>query len=138
LIELREMARGIHPAILSDEGLESALGFHAERSPVAVQLDINLRQRFPPEVEATAYFVVSESLTNAAKHADASSVAVSANIDSRRLVIDIVDHGRGGADGHWGSGLQGLADRLATLDGHLTVMSPAGVGTVIHADIPCG
>ncbi len=138
LVELREMARGIHPSILTDEGLEAALGFLAERSPVAVQLNMDLPRRLPPEVEATAYFVVCEALTNAAKHAEASSVTVSASIDGRRLHIKVVDHGRGGADGHWGSGLQGLTDRLATLDGHLKVSSAAGAGTRLHADIPCG
>lgn len=138
LVELREMARGIHPSILTDEGLEAALGFLAERSPVAVQLNMDLALRLPPEVEATAYFVVCEALTNAARHADASSVVVAAGIDDRRLRVEVVDHGRGGADGHWGSGLQGLSDRIATLDGHLRVSSAPGAGTRLYAEIPCG
>ena len=138
LVELREMARGIHPSILTDEGLGAALGFLAERSPVAVHLDIDLPRRLPTEVEATAYFLVCESLTNTARHADASSVSVSAVVVDQRLHIAVVDGGRGGADGRWGGGLQGLSDRLATLDGQLTVSSPAGGGTRLDADIPCG
>ena len=137
LAELREMARGIHPAILTEEGLEAALGFLAERSPVAVQVKVNLDRRLAREVEATAYFVVSEALTNATKHADASSIQVAARFEDGRLVIEVTDNGRGGAD-HWGSGLQGLADRLATLNGLLTVNSPAEAGTRLRAEIPCG
>ncbi len=137
LAELREMARGIHPAILTGEGLEAALGFLAERSPVAVQLKVDLDRRLAREVEATAYFVVSEALTNAAKHADASSIQVAARFEDGRLVIEVTDNGRGVAD-HWGSGLQGLADRLATLDGRLIVSSPPEAGTRLRAEIPCG
>jgi len=138
LVELREMARGIHPAILTEAGLEAALGFLAERSAVPVHLNIRLGSRILPEVEATAYFVVSESLTNAAKHSGASAIVVSVDIEDDHLLIEIADQGSGGADGHWGSGLQGLADRLATLHGVLTVVSPSGEGTRIRAEIPCG
>ena len=137
LAELREMARGIHPAILTEEGLEAALGFLAERSPVPVQVDVRLDRRLAREVEATAYFVVSEALTNAAKHSGASSIAVRGRLDDGQLSIDVSDNGRGGADGHRGSGLQGLADRLATLNGRLTVHSPEGGGTRLRAEIPC-
>ena len=145
LAELREMARGIHPAILTQEGLEAALGFLAERSPVAVRVDVCLDRRLPAEVEATAYFVVSEALTNAAKHSGASSIVVTARLAdddddaaAAKLRIEVSDNGRGGADGHWGSGLQGLADRLATLNGRLAVDSPVGGGTRVWAEIPCG
>lgn len=137
LAELREMARGIHPAILTEEGLEAALGFLAERAPVAVHLQVDLDRRLAREVEATAYFVVSEALTNAAKHAAASSIEVKARIEDGRLLIEVTDNGRGGAD-DWGSGLQGLTDRLATLNGRLTVNSPPGAGTRLRAEIPCG
>lgn len=138
LAELREMARGIHPAILSEEGLRAALGFLAERSPIPVQLEVDLGRRLPQEVEATAYFIVSEALTNAAKHSGAARVVVGAWVDDGRLWIEVSDHGRGGADGRRGSGLQGLADRLATLNGRLTVDSPTEGGTRLRAEIPCG
>ena len=138
LAELREMARGIHPAILTQEGLDAALGFLAERSPVPVRIGVRLGRRLAPDVEATAYFVVSEALTNAAKHAGATGVVVEGGAVDGRLWIEVRDDGRGGADGGWGSGLQGLADRLATLDGRLSVDSPAGGGTRLRAEIPCG
>ncbi len=157
LAELREMARGIHPAILTQEGLEAALGFLAERAPLPVRVDVDLDRRLAPDIEATAYFVVSEALTNAAKHSGASAIAVTATAMTStsgtstamstsgpggggggRLVIEVSDDGRGGADGHWGSGLQGLVDRLAALDGRLTVHSPPGGGTRLEAEIPCG
>jgi signal transduction histidine kinase len=138
LAELREMARGIHPAILTQEGLEAALGFLAERAPLPVRLDVRLERRLAQDVEASAYFVVSEALTNAAKHSGASSIAVAGRLRDGRLRIEVTDNGRGGADGHWGSGLQGLVDRLATLNGRLAVHSPVGGGTQLWAEIPCG
>ncbi len=138
LAELREMARGIHPAILTQEGLVAALGFLAERAALPVRLDVCLQRRLSQDVEATAYFIVSEALTNAAKHSGASSVAVAGQLRDGRLQIEVTDDGRGGADGRWASGLQGLVDRLATLDGRLTVESPAGGGTCLRAEIPCG
>lgn len=137
LAELREMARGIHPAILTEEGLEAALAYLAERSPVPVHVEVALDRRLPPEVEATAYFVVSEALTNAAKHSEASSVLVGAHLDGDSLQIEVADNGRGGADERTGGGLQGLVDRLATLDGRLTLVSPKGGGTRLQAEIPC-
>ncbi len=137
LAELREMARGIHPAILTQDGLEAALGFLAERAALPVQLDVCLQRRLAQDAEATAYFVVSEALTNAAKHSAATSIAVVGRLRDGRLCIDVTDNGQGGADGHWGSGLQGLRDRLATLNGHLTVHSPIGGGTRLSAEIPC-
>jgi signal transduction histidine kinase len=144
LAELREMARGIHPMILVEEGLEAALAFLAERSPVPVDVDVRLDRRLGPAVEATAYFVVSEALTNVAKHADADTVSVTVALDGERrlgegrLTIEVVDDGRGGAEGRRAGGLQGLTDRLATIDGSLTVDSPAGRGTRLRAEIPCG
>ncbi|MDQ3631084.1 MAG: histidine kinase [Actinomycetota bacterium] len=138
LAELREMARGIHPAILTQDGLEAALGFLAERAPLPVQLDVSLPRRLAEDVEATAYFVVSEALTNAAKHSGASSIAVVGRLRDNLLWIAVTDNGRGGADGQWGSGLQGLSDRLATLNGRLTVHNPTGGGTRLEAEIPCG
>nr|MDQ3642511.1 histidine kinase [Actinomycetota bacterium] len=138
LAELREMARGIHPPMLTEEGLGAALGILAERSPVPVRVTVELTRRMAQEMEATAYFVVSEALTNAAKHSGAPRVVVGARADDGRLWIEVSDNGRGGADGHRGSGLQGLADRLATLNGRLTVDSPVDGGTRLRAEIPCG
>jgi signal transduction histidine kinase len=133
------MARGIHPTILVEEGLEAALAFLAERSPVPVDIDVRLGgQRFGKATEATAYFVVSEALTNAARHAEAESVSVVGHVEEGRLTVEVVDDGRGGADGQWAGGLQGLTDRLATIDGSLRVDSPPGRGTRVRAEIPCG
>jgi len=137
LSELREMARGIHPAILTEEGLEAALAFLAERSPLPVHVDVCFEHRLAQDVEATAYFVVSEALTNAAKHSQASHVTVTSHLHDGRLTIEVADNGSGGADSHWASGLQGLTDRLVTLNGTLTVHSPPGGGTRLRAEIPC-
>lgn len=137
LAELREMARGIHPPMLTEEGLEAALGILAERSSVRVSVSVDLARRLAQEVEATAYFVVSEALTNAAKHSGASLVEVAARVDEDQLRIEVSDNGHGGADRDRGSGLQGLADRLATLNGRLTVDSTAEGGTRLVAEIPC-
>lgn len=137
LAELREMARGIHPAILTEQGLEAALSFLAERAPVPVQVDTRLDRRLAPEVEATAYFLVSEALTNAAKHSGASRITAGGRLEDGRLLIEVTDNGRGGADPDRGTGLQGLTDRLATLNGRLTVDSPVGGGTRLRAEIPC-
>jgi signal transduction histidine kinase len=134
--ELREMARGLHPAVLTQDGLEAAIGFLADRSPLPVRLTVSVGRRLPAEVESTAYFVVSEGLTNAARHSGADAVAVRLVLDGAGLEAEVSDDGCGGAAVRAGSGLEGLADRLATLDARLTVESgPAGtrVGTVI----PC-
>jgi len=138
LAELREMARGIHPAVLTDNGLDVALGVLAERASLPVRLDVRLERRFARDVEATAYFVVSEALTNAAKHSGASRVEVTGGVREGRLWVEVADDGRGGAEGRFGSGLQGLADRLATASGRLVVDSPAGGGTRLRAELPCG
>ncbi|MDA0165610.1 sensor domain-containing protein [Solirubrobacter ginsenosidimutans] len=133
--ELRDLARGIHPAVLTERGLGPALRDVAGRCPLPVSVLDGLEERFPPTVEATAYFVVSEALTNVAKYADARSATVSVALDDDRLVIEIVDDGRGGADPESGSGLRGLADRIAALDGTLDVFSPVGHGTRVRAEL---
>ncbi len=136
LEELRELARGIHPAVLSDRGLGPALEALVARAPLAVELELE-QDRLPEPVEAAAYYVVSEALTNIAKYAEASSVAVSIARVNGRAVIEIADDGVGGADPTRGSGLRGLVDRVEALDGRLHVESPRGQGTRIRAEIPC-
>jgi signal transduction histidine kinase len=137
LEELRELARGIHPAILSDRGLVPALEAAAARSPVPVQLSAT-EERLPPPVEAAIYYVVSEALANVAKYAQASSVTIEVARSDGRAVLAIADDGVGGADPARGTGLRGLADRVAALDGRLHVDSGPSGGTRIYADIPCG
>jgi PAS domain S-box-containing protein len=137
LEELRELARGIHPAVLSDRGLSAALEALVARTPLAVDLEL-LDDRLPEPVEAAAYYVVSEALANVAKYAEASSVAVSIASVNGHAVVEIADDGRGGADPAKGSGLRGLVDRVEALDGRLHVESPPGEGTRIRAEIPCG
>jgi signal transduction histidine kinase len=134
--ELRELARGIHPAVLSDGGLAPALAALAERSQPPAKLVSAPRERLPARVEATAYFVVAEALTNATRYAGASCATVSAVLDDGRLVVEVHDDGRGGADGR-GSGLRGLADRAAALDGELQVTSGEGEGTTVRVSLPC-
>ena len=137
LEELRELARGIHPAVLSDRGLSAALEALVSRTPLAVDLEL-LDDRLPEPVEAAAYYVVSEALANVAKYAEASSVAVSIASVNGHAVVEIADDGRGGADPAKGSGLRGLVDRVEALDGRLFVESAPGRGTRIRAEIPCG
>jgi signal transduction histidine kinase len=136
LRELRDLARGIHPAVLTDRGLDAAVSGLAARSPVPVRVRGSLAERSPASVEATAYFIASEALANVAKHADANSAEVALELADGRLRVEIADDGRGGADPH-GTGLQGLADRAAALDGSFTVVSPAGGGTRIITELPC-
>jgi signal transduction histidine kinase len=135
--ELREMARGIHPAALTQDGLEAALATIADRSTVLVRLQVALGRRLPPEVEATCYFVVSEALTNAARHAQAEVVDVIVSVRPGRLSIEISDDGVGGASAEGGSGLQGLADRLSALGARLEIESPPGRGTTIRTVLAC-
>jgi signal transduction histidine kinase len=137
LAELRELARGIHPVILSEAGLGPALASLAERSPIPTTVAAAPADRLPASVEETAYYVASEALANAAKHARASAVTISARRCDGGLEVEVGDNGIGGADPN-GSGLRGLADRVAALDGHLRVDSPAGRGTRITAELPCG
>ena len=134
--ELREISRGIHPAILSKGGLGPALKAVARRSAVPVDLDIAVDRRLPESVEVAAYFVVAESLTNVAKHAQASAVKVSAATGDTNLRLAIHDDGIGGADPATGSGLIGLIDRVEALGGHIVLSSPAGDGTSLDVTIP--
>ncbi|MCW3014007.1 MAG: domain S-box [Solirubrobacterales bacterium] len=138
LEELREISRGIHPAILSRGGLERALTALARRSPVPVQLDQRAQRRLPAPVEVAAYYVVSEALTNVAKHAHASVVHVELDAHDGTFRLAIRDDGVGGADPARGSGLVGLSDRIEALGGTLQVTSPAGNGTTLLIEIPVG
>jgi len=134
--DLQEMARGIHPAILAQGGLEPALKTLARRCTIPVELDLRAGARLPERVEVAAYYVVAEALTNAAKHARASVVRVEAAAAGRALHLGVRDDGTGGADPVRGSGLIGLKDRVEALGGTLTVHSPAGAGTALHAELP--
>jgi signal transduction histidine kinase len=133
--ELREFARGIHPAVLSDRGLAAAVESLANRAPLPVEIDASLEGRLPEPVEAAAYFVVSEALTNVVRHSNADRAEVGITRDNGHLVVEVRDDGSGGAD-PTGSGLRGLTDRVAALDGSLRVDDPASGGTVVRADIP--
>jgi signal transduction histidine kinase len=130
------MGRGLHPAVLTQDGLEAAAGFLADRSPVPVRLSVTLGRRPPAEVETTAYFVLAEALTNAAKHAAATCVTVTLALAGPGLAVEVADDGSGGAALRPGGGLEGLADRLAILDARLTVESGPS-GTRLRTVIPC-
>ena len=134
--ELRELARGIHPAVLTERGLAAALSALAARSPVPVEVIDPPQERLPPAVEATAYFTVAEALTNVAKYAEATHAVVRVECDAAGLVVEVSDDGVGGASTAKGSGLSGLADRVGALDGTLSVESPAGEGTCVRAVLP--
>jgi signal transduction histidine kinase len=138
LEELRELARGIHPGILTDRGLAAALSALVSRAPLPVEQEIDLPERPPESVEAVAYYVVTEALTNVLKYADASEATVRARYEGGDVVVELQDDGVGGADESRGSGLEGLRDRVAALDGTFAVVSEPGRGTLIHARIPCG
>jgi PAS domain S-box-containing protein len=138
LEELRELARGLHPAVLSDHGLRAAVEAVAERAPLPVAVDVPLDERLPKSVEAAAYFVVCEALTNVAKYAHASEARVRVERDDGQATVEVVDDGVGGADEHDGSGLRGLADRVEALGGRLVVTSPVGQGTAVRAQLPVG
>jgi signal transduction histidine kinase len=137
LEELRTLAQGIHPAVLTDHGLEVALETLAAHASLPVRLEVDVDGRLPEAVEVAAYYLVSEALTNTAKYAKATSASVQASRHDDRLVIDIGDDGVGGADPARGTGLRGLADRVEALDGRLRVWSPSGGGTRVRAEIPC-
>jgi signal transduction histidine kinase len=134
--ELRELARGVHPAILTEDGLAAALDSLVSRTPFPVELTAD-EERMPAQVEATAYFVACEALVNVAKHADASAAKVTAERHDLRFVVEVTDDGVGGASTEGGSGLSGLADRVEALGGRLRIDSPAGRGTRVVAEIPC-
>lgn len=136
--ELRELARGIHPVVLSDRGLKAAIGGLAERSPVPVEVLETPSERLPAPVESATYFVIAEALTNVARYAEASSATVRVARGNGAVAIEVRDDGVGGADPAAGTGLRGLADRVAALDGELSVRSAAGAGTTVEARIPCG
>jgi signal transduction histidine kinase len=138
LKELRELSQGIHPGILSERGLPAALEELAYGARLPLDLDVDLSERLPDRVEAAAYYVVSEALTNIAKHAEASAVRIRVQRTNGRAVIEIADDGIGGADRGRGTGLRGLADRVDALGGRLDVQSPPGRGTILRAEIPCG
>jgi signal transduction histidine kinase len=135
--ELRELAAGIHPSVLTDRGLGAALEALAARSPIPVELDEVPARRLPAPVETSAYFVVAEALTNAVKHARCSYVRVGVRVEEGALTVEVLDDGIGGANPFAGSGLRGLADRVNALGGRLEIESPAGGGTTVTARIAC-
>jgi PAS domain S-box-containing protein len=136
LEELRELARGLHPAVLTDRGLRAAVEVLAARSPVVVEIVEIPDERLPEPVEAAAYYLISEALTNVAKYADASHVSVRVTGREAGLLVEVSDDGVGGADPANGSGIRGLADRVEALGGSLELVSPAGEGTSLRAEIP--
>ena len=139
LSDIRDLVRGIHPAVLSDRGLDAAISALAYRCAVPVEVDVELDGRPLEAVETTAYFVVAETLANVAKHSGTSEARVAVwRAPEDRLVVEVVDDGKGGADPEAGTGLAGLADRLAALDGRLFVESPAGGPTRVRAELPLG
>jgi len=141
LSEIRDLVRGIHPAVLSDRGLDAAISALAVRCSMPVEVDVELDGRLPEPAETTAYFVVAEALANVAKHSEASEAQIFVRREHKpqdRLVIEVVDSGKGGAEPESGTGLAGLSDRLAALDGRLFVKSPIGGPTQVHAELPLG
>ncbi len=134
--ELRELARGIHPAVLSDLGLRAALEALAARAPVPVEISGVPSASLCQAVEAAAYFVTAEALTNVAKYAHASEAFVQLSLEDDRLRVEVRDDGVGGADPSVGSGLRGLCDRVDALDGHLQLHSPRGGGTILTVELP--
>ncbi|MDP9860759.1 MULTISPECIES: sensor histidine kinase [Streptosporangium] len=137
IAELRDLARGIHPAILTDRGLDAALSSLAARAPVRVDLSVEVSHRPPAAVESIAYFIVAESLTNMVKHSEATEASIRVSRRGQRVVVEVHDNGVGAAVPRAGGGLAGLADRAATIDGTLSVDSPLGGPTLIRAELPC-
>ena len=136
LAELRELARGIHPSVLSDRGLDAAVEGLAQRAPLPVKLDWSPGERLPQPVESAAYFVVAEALTNVARYSRATHASVRLMRGNGSVLVEISDDGVGGADPAVGSGLRGLLDRVSALDGRLEVHSRPGQGTTVLAAIP--
>jgi signal transduction histidine kinase len=136
IAELNDLVRGLHPAVLEDRGLDAALSGLAARTPLPVRLRVNLEERVAPSVESVAYFVISEALTNATKHADAMRAEVIVRRVGEVLRVRVTDDGLGGADAA-GTGLTGLAKRVGSLDGTFHVSSPVGGPTTITAELPC-
>jgi signal transduction histidine kinase len=135
--ELRDLARGIYPSVLGDRGLDAALSALAARVPIEVELQVNVEPRPPTSVESAAYFTVGEALTNITKHSQATKATVKVNRVETGVLVEITDNGQGGAELKPGGGLAGLADRAATIDGVVVVVSPTGGPTVIRAELPC-
>lgn len=135
--ELRDLARGIYPAVLADRGLDAALSAQAAKSPIPVTVSVEVDPRPPAAVETTAYFIVGEALTNVAKHSGADEARVAVWRTEDTVVVQVTDNGCGGADLRPGGGLAGLADRAATIDGTVSVVSPPQGPTVVRADLPC-
>jgi signal transduction histidine kinase len=136
LDEVQEIARGIHPAVLASGGLRPALRALARRSPVPVRVDVLAEQRMPEHVEVSAYYVVTEALTNAAKHARASAVSIRVEMAGDLLTVAVTDDGAGGALVGGGTGLVGLKDRVEALGGRISLRSPPGTGTALCAELP--
>ncbi len=137
IAELRELGRGLHPAVLASDGLAAAAETLTALAPLPVTTAIG-PARYPPPVEATAYFVIAEALANIARHAHATTAHVTARRRDAQLTIQVSDDGIGGAPARGGTGLTGLADRVAALGGTLTITSPPGHGTTVWAELPCG
>lgn len=137
MTDMRELVRGIHPAVLSDRGLDAAVSAVAGRMPMAVDVNVRVHERLPEEIEGTAYFVVVEALTNITKHAMADRARVSIQRDGNWLRITVTDNGRGGANPELGTGMRGLRDRILALEGTFAFTSPPGQGTRITVEIPC-
>jgi signal transduction histidine kinase len=136
LVELRDLARGLHPPVLTDRGLHAAIAGLASRAPIPVEVDLRVTRRAPPSIEGIAYFVISESLTNVARHSGARRAVIDLAVVDEDLRLRVTDDGHGGAAAAPGSGLSGLTDRLAPVDGRLTVMSPLGGPTAVTVEIP--
>ena len=136
LVELRDLARGLHPPVLTDRGLHAAVAGLASRAPVPVEVDLRVTRRAPPSIEGIAYFVISESLTNVARHSGARRARTLVADEGRRLVVEVSDDGIGGASAERGSGLRGLADRVRAVDGTFLVTSPPGGPTTVRAELP--
>ena len=136
--EIRNLARGIHPAVLTDRGLSAAVSAIAARSTIPVDLNIALDERLPDRVESGAYFIIAEALTNIARHSQAATASVSIRRFGELLLVDIEDNGVGGADARRGTGLAGIQDRVTALEGRMIVESQTGQGTLIHVELPCG
>ena len=136
LKELRDLARGVHPPVLTDRGLEAAIASLAHASAIPVDITADVPERPPAVVETAAYFVVAEAMANAAKHAGATQIEVRLERRSSILVVEVADNGRGGADAS-GSGITGLRRRVEALDGTLAIASPSGGGTTLRAELPC-
>lgn len=137
IVELRDLVRGIHPAVLTDRGLDAAVSALAARSPIVVEVQNGVMQRLPQAVEATAYFVIAESLTNIAKHSQATHATVRLSEEMNRVVIEVIDDGIGGAHDDTVGGLRGLRDRVRSIEGDMTISSPTNGPTRIVVNLPC-